>query len=80
MKLTDFLNMDIGEVIDWLEDNQHDFKLVDNESIDDDEEAIAALKAQLNTTQQLLATYACNTGAGANDPAVHEALMFNIED
>jgi flagellar motor switch protein FliM len=28
IKLEDFLNMDIGDVIDWLQDNAHKFDMV----------------------------------------------------
>lgn len=41
---------------------------------------IAELETQLKNTQNLLAKYACQTGAGANDPSVHEALLFGDDE
>jgi hypothetical protein len=47
MKLSDFLDMDMGDVIDWLVSNHDDYLLVPKESNKTvNEKLIIALKAQ----------------------------------
>ena len=44
------------------------------------DEKVTELERQRKVLQNLLANYACKTGAGANDPDVIEALVWGCED
>ncbi|WP_019615500.1 hypothetical protein [Psychromonas ossibalaenae] len=61
----------------WLTIDGESAANFDNES---DVDAIVELDSQLKNTQNLLAEYACKTGAGANNPSVHEALLYGHDE
>ncbi|EHD1698081.1 hypothetical protein JR728_003710 [Vibrio vulnificus] len=51
-----------------------------SEVIEGQDAAIKELEEQRKVLQNLLANYACQTGAGANDPNVIEALSFGDDE
>ncbi len=50
------------------------------EVIEGQDKALEEMAEQRKTLQNLLAAYACQTGAGANDPRVIDALGFGCEE
>ena len=76
INVSDLVDMDMGECIDWIIDNQHNYKLVKNEDYNNSEELVANQAEQISMLREVLELLATSGAGCANTLGDEDMIMI----